>query len=280
MENQLTKSDNQAINLMPIHLQKYALAKQGELISKMSVKFAIKSIYEVLAKALVDSGQNKAYEKEKVELVILNISENVYQLICDKYKSLSINEFKLACLNGSIGEYGDYFGINLKTVSDWLKGYLNDENKRKAMAEWNRLLELVVIQPKTDAQKDEIIVNGCIHYFEQYKQAGLLKQILVPVNSLCAVFYDNLKSKGLLIITKERKNELYDKALAEYKTDLEAKAKDRESSFKAEQIKPLLDSIVGNNNKTFANICKRMALMQYFDELIEMDQDLKDILIK
>lgn len=280
METSLTTSDHSAINQLPEQLRKYALAKEGKMISKMPLKDAITNIYDTLCKVLVDTGNGNMQKQDNVESVLITISESVYQLIFDKYKVLTINEFKLACLNGSLGDYGQYFGLNLKTVSDWLKGYNNDENKKKAMAEWNRLIGLVSIQEKTPEQKDAIIVDGLIHYFNEYKKAGLVQKFVLPVNSLCAVFYDNLKEKGLLIITKERKLEMYDKALAEYKADLEAKAKDRTVNFKTADIKPLLESIAGNNNKSFANICKRMALLQYFDELIEMDMDIKDILIK
>ena len=44
-------------------------------------------------------------------------------MISNKYKNLTIDEFKLICFNGSIGDYGDYIGINVKSVSDWIKGY-------------------------------------------------------------------------------------------------------------------------------------------------------------
>ena len=288
METSLTISDQSAINQLPEQLRKYALAKDGKIVSKMPLKDAITSIYDTLCKVLVDTGNGTMQKQDNIESVLITISESVYQLVCDKYKAITINEFKLACLNGSLGDYGQYFGLNLKTVSDWLKGYNNDENKKKAMAEWNRLIGLVSIQEKTPEQKDAIIVDGLIHFFERYKKYGKIKDektgntqvLLIPVNSLCAVFYDNLKEKGLLVITKERKLEMYDKALAEYKADLEAKAKDRTVNFKTEQIKPLLESIAGNNNKPFANICKRMALLQYFDELIEMDTDIKDVLNK
>lgn len=277
METSLTISDKKAIEQLPENLRKYALAKEGELICSMSLKFAIKSIYEVLAKVLVDTGIRNINEQHDV---LINISENVYKLIKDRYKNITINELKLACLNGSLGEYGTYFGLNLKTVSDWLKGYNNDENKKKAMAEWNRLLGYVSIQPKTEKEKDEIIVNGCIHYFNEYRQAGVLKQILVPVDTLCSVFYDKLKEKGLLILTKERQLELYDKALIEYEASLKAKAKDRTVNFKENQIQGLLDLIKTKQNKPFVNVCKRMALLQYFDELIELEQDLTELLTK
>lgn len=275
MENQLTITDKNAINQLPIALQKYALAKEGEIVSKMSLKFAIKAIYEVIAKTLIDTGVKNIPEQQQV---ILNISETVYTLICDKYKNLTINELKLACFNGSLEEYGKYFGVNLKTVSDWLKGYNNDENKKKAMAEWNKMIDLVQIRKYNDDQKEQIVLDGCIHFFNEYKANGLLNQIISPIDSLCAIFYDKLKEKKLILFTKERKLEIYDKAVIKYKEQLDEAKKNRKLKFEQKHMDALLESMANNSNKPFANLCKKISLLQYFDELIEMDQDLKTLI--
>ncbi len=275
MENQLTITDKNAINQLPIALQKYALAKEGEIVSKMTLKFAIKSIYEVIAKTLIDTGVKNIPEQQQV---ILNISETVYTLICDKYKNLTINELRLACFNGSLEEYGKYFGVNLKTVSDWLKGYNNDENKKKAMHEWNKMIDLVTIKKFNDQQKEEIILDGCIKCFEEYKTSGILKQLIKPCDSLLAIFYDKLKEKQLLVFTKDVKLEIYDLAEKEYKETLEAAKKDRKIKFEQKDMDVLIQSMAENKNKPFANICKRMSLLRYFDGLIEMDHNLKTLI--
>ena len=275
MENQLTITDKSAISKLPVNLQKYALAKEGEIVSKMSQSFGIKSISEVIHNAMINVGMNPT---EGQGDVLLNIAENVYKLINDKYKTITINEFKLACLNGSLEDYGKYYGINLKTISDWLKGYLNDENKKKAMAEWNKMLDLVQVRNYTDQQKEQIIVDGCIHFFNEYRQNGLLKQTLAPVDSLCAVFYDKLKEKQLLIFTKERKLEIYKEAESKYTKQLEDARNNRKMKFEQKDMDALINSMANNSNKPFANMCKKISLLRYFDELIEMDQDLKELL--
>lgn len=277
MENQLTITDKSAISQMPQQLQKYALAKEGEIVAKMSVKFAIKSIYEIIAKTLVDTGVRNIQDQEQV---IVNIADSVYKLICDKYKTLTINELKLVCFNGALEEYGKYFGINLKTVSDWLKGYLNDENKKKAMAEWNRLIDLVQIKKYSDEQKEFIVLDGCVNFFEEYKQAGILKQILVPADSLAAVFYDTLKEIKLLIFTKERKLQIYDEAEILYKKKLAESRDNRKIKFEQKDMDYMLEMIANNSNKSFANLCKRLSLYKYFDDLIEMDQDMASLILE
>lgn len=272
---QITITDKSAISKLPINLQKYCLAKEGEVISKMSASFGISSISKVIHSAMVNVGMNPVAGQDNV---LLNISETVYQLINDRYKSITINEFKLACLNGSLEEYGKYYGINLKTVSDWLKGYNNDENKKKAMAEWNKMIDLVQINKYDDSQKEQIIIDGCVHFFNEYRENGLLNQIIAPVDSLCAIFYDKLKEKGLLIFTKERKLEIYDKAVIKYKEQLEAAKRDRKMKFEQKDFDLMVSLLAENKNRPFANMCKKMSLLQYFDELIEMEQDLSELL--
>ena len=36
--------------------------------------------------------------------------------------------------------------------------------------------------------------------------------------------------------------------------------------------------MANNSNKPFANLCKKISILQYFDELIEMDQELKTLI--
>ena len=262
METRLTTIDKSAISQMPIGLQKYALAKQGEIISKMSIKFAVTSIYKVLGSTLVDIGLKNIEHQEDV---ILNISESVYNLINDRYKTLTIEELKLACLNGSLDEYSKYYGVNLKTVSDWLKGYSNDEKKKKAMAEWNRLIDFVQIKEKTPEQKEAIIRDGCLHAFFDYKSNPLNEMVIGHI------FYDYLKDKGLLILPIEVHKKISINQRLIYENEL--KVSNRKKVVSDAILNELISSL--SENKTLINRCKRAGLKWYFDELIKHNKNLE-----
>lgn len=271
----LTLTEKKAISELPENLKKYILAKESEVISNKKRGDAIISIYDVLYKTLVNVGYNNiATQKDTVELIAVS----VYDLIIARYKTITIDEFKIACFNGSIKDYGDYMGVNLKTISDWLKGYLNDENKKKAMAEFNRLLDLVQIRVYTDAQKEQIILEGCVHFFNEYKKLGILNEIQKPANNLMAIFYDKLKDIGLIVFTKERRVELFKKSEKEYVYQLEHAKNSKKVNFDQAGFDLMVSLMAKNENEPFKNLCKRNALIEYFNDLILTDENLQELI--
>ena len=273
-QNTAIQIDNShIIQQLPIGLQVYVKVKQAPIISQMPLGEAIQFIFDTIEKTLVNLAWPKVAGEEDV---IINTSENLFKLICDKYINLTTEELKLACLNGSLENYGKYIGLGLKTLSDWLKGYSNDELKKKAMSEWNKMIDLVQIRNYSDVQKEQIIIDGCLHFFKEYKLSGMLKEIVIPVDSLCAIFYDKLKEKNLLVFTTERKVEIFTKAEKQYKQQVEVNYKKR--LIKKDGFEHLMNSMANNSNKPFSNLCKKLALIEYFNDLIEMEQDLDTLL--
>ena len=152
------------------------------------------------------------------------------------------------------------------------------ENKKKAMHEWNKMIDLVQIRKFNDNQKDEIVIDGCITFFKEYKSNGMLNQVVKPVDSLLAIFYDKLKEKKILILAPDVKLAIYDEATKEYKQTLEDAKKNRKLKFEQKDMDLLLGMMANNSNKPFANVCKRISLIRFFNDLIEMDQDLETLL--
>lgn len=59
-------------------------------------------------------------------------------LVCDElehsYNLLQPSEVRKALFEGAKGNYGDFFGINLKTVNGWLKSYLDSNDREVFLA--------------------------------------------------------------------------------------------------------------------------------------------------
>lgn len=265
----------EAVSTLPETLKKYALAKQSPIISKMEKADAVKIINAAILKVIFDLGWNKKAENasEENQDRILTAG-NCFDLIKDKYNNLTTGELTLAFLKGSLGEYGTYIGLGLKTLSDWLKGYSNDELKKKAMSEWNKAIDQVSIKEKTPEQKEAIIRDGCLHSFNDYKANCLI----IPVDHLCGVFYVYLKEKGLIKFSEAKRIELYDLAKAEYLSGL--------NRFRGQIAKDIYGSLLQSmtakkdepQNRSFGNMCKRYALLAYFDELIASNTELNELL--
>lgn len=273
----MAKQEQEAINLLPVNLQKYALAKQSEIISRMPKAEGVKVIDKAILKVIFDLGWGKKADNvlnEENERILT--AANCYDLIKDRYQSLTIEELKLAFLNGSLENYGKIVGLGLKTLSDWLKGYSNDENKKKAMAEWNRLLDQVLIKNYSDEQKEEIIVSNCLEFFEEYKTNGMLNQIVKKPDKLMAIFYDKLKEKGILKQSPELRKNIFERAENEYNSYLEKSLKDPKVKFNKSDLEKILE-VAAQDNKPFINMVKRTALLEFFDELIKNGKELKTL---
>lgn len=281
MENQivttnkgLTVEQKEVISKMPFSLQKYVKAKDSPKISDFGISDALKFLVDLIASTQVNIGHVKRAEDEDANL---QMAENLFNLIKSKYQSLTVDELKLAVLNGSISEYGDYTTLSFKTISDWIKSYLNDVNKKHAMAEWNRCLDNVKKHEYTDEQKEQIEIDGLIHYFKEFKENKMMEKFVMPVDYLCAIFYLRLKTNGVITentFSKEKKIEMYANAKFEY-----------ENGFKDKNISKdiygsMIQMIAKKQNRPFDHLCKRIALHEYFNSLIKRDVELIDELNK
>lgn len=82
--------------------------------------------------AYVIGGVTRANDTDFDILLDLTIEE-----LGHNYGYLEIGEVKTAIIEGSKGRYGDYFGINLKTIIGWLDGYLDSDARRVLIAARN-----------------------------------------------------------------------------------------------------------------------------------------------
>lgn len=265
MENSLIPTKNQIINQLPIVSQKYLIAKNGRKITELKTGEAIKYIYDVVVQSMINSGNKK--DLEDIEL-ITNISETIYQLISTKYSLLTVEEFKLICFNGVINDYGDYFGINLTTVSNWIKSFINDSNRQKAMREYNKELELIVAKSRNldPVQTRQIVIDGCKLAYSDY-----LKYQIMPVPALSGIYYDLLwKDLKILNYEKDIKNEIA--------RDVESKyVKNLKESLNKRQLKQNDYELIMSNletNRSLYNLVKQAILNKYFEDLKEKNKTL------
>jgi len=157
--NQITFAEKEVLEKIPLGLQKFIKAKFSPLISEIEEKEADRMIYDLICQTQIHIGHTKSAEDIEINLIC---SRAILALIKSKYQNLTIQELKISFLNGSIGEYGQTIGVNLKSASEWIKGYLNDQKKLQAMSEWNKCLDNVQKHKYTEEQKEQIEVDGSI----------------------------------------------------------------------------------------------------------------------
>ena len=264
-------NNSELISKLPIGSQKYLIAKNALKISELTTGNAIRSIYDSIAQSMINSGNKK--DLEDIEL-ITNIAENVYQLITNKHPYITIEEFKMICFNGVSLEYGEFFGINLTTISNWINNYKTDSKRITAMHYWNNLIHLATVRDKTAEQKRQIVIDGLLslhkHLLPVYEKTGDKHLFEMPIISY--IFYNFLKEIGLMNYNKDKKIEIYDRAKIKYEQKLSKLKRDPSVKFKQSDYDVLMNNL--NIDQSFAHICKLEALRDYMFDVFEMNEDL------
>lgn len=270
----LTQTEREVINELPSGLQIYTKAKDSPKISDLPPVEAEIMIYNLISETQINIGHTKSAEDENVNQIT---SASILNFINQKYKTLTVAELKLAFLNGLSGDYGDYIGVNLKSASQWIKGYLNDEKRKQAMSEWNKCLDNVKKHVYTDEQKEQIEIDGCLHYFNEFVNNKMLERFVMPTDYLCSIFYLRLKTLGLIndsTFSQDKKQQMFSEAKTEYEKGFNNR------NISKDIYGAMLTMIAKKQNKPFDHLCKRIALHEYFKELVKNDCNLSDELNK
>lgn len=178
-------------------------AKQGEKISKVNDLnlFCI----ELIGRAQVICGQNSQDNQELTAQQITVLTELLVDLLKSDYAFLTKKEIEIAFKNGAIGNYGEWYGINLKTFNFWLKLFINERANVSTRVELieNALPKPEITLPKlTDQEARHLWLVKESELKEYVETYGVLPQITL-------FWYDILDRIQMLSVTTERKWQLY-----------------------------------------------------------------------
>lgn len=259
----LTVTDMNAVKRIRPDLQKYIVAKNSSIIRNLKKSEACKFIYDAIAASMEFAGMKVMNEDHDV---ITNLSDLTLELVYNHYSSITSLELKNALKEGAIGNYGEYFGYNLKSINVWIKTYMNSSERNVAMKEWSKAID----EEMTFTDKPTITLSqtldSCRKAFEEYKKTKML-----PMTPFA---YYNLLWKDLKIITwtNEERKEIVDVAKKEYFQYLNEAKNKRLISKSDWQI--LIDTITHGGNPSFDNVVKKVALKKFFDNLISKNNSI------
>ncbi len=187
------------------------------------------------------------------------------------FGTLTIEEIAIAFAKGVRNEYGEYIGLNVATYFIWLRTYMTSsvrtEAKKKQLA-----YKMEQEKPKelSEKEKDAILKQGALDAFEKYKKDGTYADLGNPV-------YNWLDKKGKIPFPIERKKEFMLIAEKNLEVQLQASKDVAADIYERRKIEQQLIHLVNEKDKIICE-AKRIALCIFFKELIEFDQDIKDML--
>jgi hypothetical protein len=189
-------------------------------------------------------------EKRDIAVICKEISSDLTK----RYKGMTMNEVDYALTYGVKGEYGEYFGINVASISKWIKAYYNSEERKEAQR--SKLFPELALPERTGPTDSEILafkIEACNRAFELAK-AG--KQVRDTGNTV----YDFLDEKGEIQFTAAEKNSFMQIAERELKAEAREHAKDsvRPAGYFIEKI--LRANIIAR--------AKKIALNEHFRRIL------------
>lgn len=213
----------------------------------------------------------KAYADKGIKVDQTDINYMIPSLVSAIKKfcpNIRIDEIPEAINNGIFGEYGEYFGLNVTTFTNFVKAYYASE-KRRQLA----IAALPAPEAKPCPTREELLraeKKMIVDAFASYCLHGYYLDIANHV-------YNKLNGRELIQFTAERKKEFYEQARIELLQDGQSNL--RGSIGDRSKMKLIVSGLVSNEGDAVNIITRRakqIALNAYFNELKEMEIDIAE----
>lgn len=240
--NNLPLHQKSAIEAMPEQAKRFIVAKFSEVkASELPINQMEAEIAKLITNILADAG----FKSSTDDSVIIHLSTRLSEDARSRYKHLTLSEIKMALNSGVRGDYGQFMGINVTTINNWIKAFETCELRKMAMIDYNTRLSAPTQKPEpTPEEIENILKTACNKAYEDFKKDGSL-----PYS--CGAIYDYFKKNKGIVWTKEERAQIEKEAEVAYKGKLKEKGKAEfsENGLKAEK--------------------KRVALKFYFNKLLK-----------
>lgn len=169
-----------------IYKNPYLQAYQTPFVIKMEAEELQKRTIVALAKCYSDVGRT-INAKGLAQLATALIAE-----IKKYFANIRIGEVEYCLELGIRKEYGEYFGINIVTINQWLKAYMVEEKRHEAIL-LDQPKESVKQEP-TAEEKIKIRDDFILMCETKFKTSGHWDWLIAPISLL----YYNLVEVGIL----------------------------------------------------------------------------------
>jgi len=232
---------------------------------------AIESILmSAVQKAFKDKGQQIA--PDQADHLVSSLASAILK-VCPYIR---IAEVPIAIENGVLGEYGEYFGLNVVTFVSFVKSYFNSQNRAEMVKNWQKeASKETVANPPSEEEMVRRNKELLIKAFDRYKRLGYYEDYGNYVYQVAA------KKFKLFSLSEDRKKEYLEqgkkRAIAHYKNEMTKRPFDR--NVFAKNIEEAAGMVKGSEglNKVYKEALQ-LALMGWFKELVEKEVEIKDLL--
>ena len=223
-----------------------AMALKSDKISDIPLEKLVPLVKTMLSSVYMLTGFSAPNPKDFGALVA-KVTSDLKQY----HGGLSVNEVSVCLENGSKDEYGEFMGINVRTITKWLKAYKTSDKRYKTIVELEKSKQ--ALPPPGKEYGEQKLKEMSLRYFDSFKQTG-------DPGFACVTVYQFLQRVGVVTHSPEVKIKAFNDAKA------------RILVSKNSLAMPL--DVMEFRAKSEA---QRKLLCDFFKELIDMEMDLSEM---
>jgi hypothetical protein len=246
-----------------------SLLENGDTVVSKSYK----RLVDIILKSIYDVGFNISEKEQKI------LAHNLVMEIKYEFGHLTIEEIEIVFKNGSRGIYGDFYGINVRTLHSWVREYISI-TKAESILKLNSIKQIsnkpkeLSQEEKNKLRKDWI--ERVVKDFYKLKNDGV--HVHYDLGNILYSFFERNK---LFILSKKEKKNIFDNALTEYKRE-----RGRENANSRNQVlefSTALKRLINNDESEINKVkikAKHLAIKYIFEKAIKEKIDFEEIIIK
>lgn len=267
----ITRTETAALErLLPEH-RKLIQAGLQPTLSQLQAINALDLLTDTVNMAYSLCGQ-----KPDMETVAVTVNE-LYTRLMETYPHCTVEEVRTAIRNGVFDEYGEYFGLNVKTFVMFIRAYLFSEQRRAAKAAFT------AARHKEEKPETETSPYWDDSYWTP-ENTGLWQQITENAysrfceGSILSGFvqegsYWLLKRSGAFTVPDDYKTQLIERAIQTMRAELIK----NEGKKRIREIKEMLEQLQSPDDypglKRYIHFrAKRIAVLDYFTALQQQEK--------
>lgn len=164
--------------------ERIALALKSEKISDIPVEILVRQVTGLLSSVYMMTGFS-APNPNDLGAMAAKITSDLKQF----HAGLSIKELSVCFECGSKDEYGEFMGINVRTITKWIKAYKTSEKRYKTIVALDKTKQALPAPGKEYGEQK--MKEMAVRYFEDYKRSG-------DPGFACVTVYQFLQSIGVI----------------------------------------------------------------------------------
>ena len=162
-----------------------------QLIKNNGIEYITPSISQIIHEAYLDAGYTNTTDEDKL-LLIGRFTKEIQEF----YGYLTGGEIRKAVHHGILGRYGDYMGINLKTLCRFLDKYLESSERAQFVMNRNNALTIndasrLLPDKGTRNPDDELNTLKAMINSSYQRWLRYITSSITPGRSTIAKIYDN-----------------------------------------------------------------------------------------